>query len=127
MTPELETRLYHEILRDVLWGATRAEIMEKLAGNDVTAERAGELFEKAWRERLAVIRRGTLWKAAKGLAFVLAGLGVFFFHWDGVRAISRGIFVTCFVVWVFGGYWLIDGMVSAIFASSKKGSVASDV
>lgn len=126
MTPEHETRIYNDILRDVLWGAEKQDLLQKLETNGISGERAERLFARARKERLSLIRSKALWQAGKGLVLVMGGLGLFFSFWEGARGISRGVFVTCFAAWAFGGYWLVDGIVATALASAKKGSVGFD-
>lgn len=126
MTHEHENRIYHDVLHDVLWGSERHDVFHRLEVNGITGEQAETLFAKARKERIALIRSEAMRKVIKGMVLLLAGLGIFLLFWDGAGAITRGVFVTCFVAWAFGGYWLIDGVVAAIFAPTKKGSVADE-
>jgi hypothetical protein len=123
MTPEFESRIYGEVLRDVLWGTRKADVVHKLEVNGFSPEQAEEVFQRAWEERLREIRNAALRKAAKGLALVLAGVAVVCFFWFGAGALPRGAFVLSFFGCAFGGYWLIDGGVEAILAERKSGPV----
>ena len=125
MTPDFESRIYGEVLRDVLWGTGKADILHKLEVNGFPPELAEEMFQRAWGERLREIRAAAHWKAAKGLALVLAGIGFFCLFWYGAGRLPRGVFVISFGACAFGGYWVIDGIVEAAMAGRKFGPVGS--
>ena len=123
MTPEFENRIRGEVLRDVLWGTPKADVLHKLDVNGFSPEQAEELFEQAWMERLREIRGPAIRKAVKGLALVVAGIGACCFFWYGAGRLPRGVFVGSFAACAFGGYWAIDGFVEAALAERKSGPV----
>jgi len=123
MTPEFESRIYGEVLRDVLWGSAKADVLHKLVVNGFSPEQAEEVFLRAWNERLSEIRGAAIRQAIKGLALVLAGIALFCYFWYGVGRLPRGVFIISFGACAFGGYWLIDGAVEAALADRKTGPV----
>jgi hypothetical protein len=126
MSPEFETRIYHKVLRSVLWDTKREEIFHMLEVNGITGEAAEEMFCRARSERISLLRSDGVRKALKGALMLAAGATLFWMFWSGLGAITRGVLVICGLLALWGAWWLLDGILNAILAPTKKGSVTPD-
>jgi len=126
MSPELENRIYKSVLRAVLWGTERDEIFHMLEVNGITGAPAEEMFRRAWSERVAVLRSEGVRQAAKGALLLAGGCVVFCVFWFGFGVITGRIFVLCGLLGVWGFWWFTSGVLDAIWAPTKKGSVTPD-
>ena len=126
MTPELETRIYKSVLRSVIWGEPRDEILKMLEVNGITGELAEALFRRAFKERIEIVRGEAARRAAKGALFLSAGIALFCIFWFGFRAITKAMLIICAALVGWGFWCLLNGLVDALLAPSKKGSVAPD-
>jgi len=126
MTSELESKIYKSIHRNVIWGAEREDVLHTLSVNSITGERAEELYARARGDRIAMIRSEATRKAIKGLGSLGTSVIVWLTFGLGIGAITRTIIIICALLAVWGVWQLADGVVTALFASSKKGSIAAD-
>ena len=126
MSPELESRIYRDVLVGVMWDKERAEIFEMLQTNGITGESAEQMFRRAWNERVALLRSEGARKAAKGALLIAAGGIPFCVFWFGFGAITGRVFVICAVLCAWGLLRFLGGVISAIFAARKRGSVSWD-
>ena len=127
MSPELESRIYETVLRSVIWGTERSEVFHTLQVNGVVGERAEQMFQRAWKERLASIRGEGFQKAAKG-AVLLAGAGALFcVFWFGLGAVTKAIFVVCALMGIGGAWLLLGGVLDVVLAPAKKGPITPQV
>lgn len=123
MTPDLEKRIYENVLRSVLWGAEREEVMRTLEVNGLAGEQTEELYRQARAERTGMLRAEAWRKAFQGL-LLLIGAGVLYGIFGyGLQVIPRNIFIICGGIWLWGGWYLADGLVALLLAPSKKGPV----
>ena len=126
MNATREEKIYQTILRSVMWGTERDDILYTLQVNGITGEQAEEIYQSACRERIAFLRSEALRKAILGLMLLIAAIGLFSVFWFGFGAITRFLFIICAGLAAWGIYLLVDGTVAAVFAPSKKGSVTPD-
>ncbi|CAN5432551.1 hypothetical protein BH09VER1_BH09VER1_30750 [soil metagenome] len=120
MTPEREDLIYQDILRAVIWGAEKDDVFHTLKVNDITGERAEELYQSARKERIDMLRSEGTRKAITGTLLLLAGTAMFcIFYSMGVILIGVGAFV-------WGAWRLISGAVEFVIAPTKKGSAVAD-
>ena len=126
MTPELETRIYASVLRSVMWDTQRDEILHMLEVNGITGEPAEAMLRRALKERIALLRGEAARKAVKGALLLSGGIALFCIFWFGFGAITRTIFIICAGLGAWGFWCLLDGVLEALLAPSKKGSVTPD-
>jgi hypothetical protein len=120
-----EPNIYLEVQRAVIWGQSREEVYAIMAGAGITGQLADGMFNKAWGERVAIIRGEASARAVKGALILAGGLGLFFVFWYVVGAITRNIFIISGVACLWGGWWLLDGLMNWILAPGRQGSVTS--
>ena len=114
-----EELIYQGLLRMVLWGESKEEVLRKARVNGLTTEEAEGLYQKAMEERIRVIRAEYRAKALKGLMFIIASVVLFFI----VAAITGRAFVI-FALGVAYGLWkAIDGISGILMAANREGSV----
>jgi len=114
-----EELVYQGLLRMVLWGEPKEEVFRKARVNGLSAEEAEDLYQKAIKERICVIRAEYRGKALKGLIFIVASVVLFFI----VAAMTGRAFVI-FALGVAYGLWkAIDGISGIFMAANREGSV----
>jgi hypothetical protein len=127
MNSDLETRIYASALRSVLWGSPRSEVLQMLEANGITGDAAEEILRRAAGERVALLRGEAIRKAGKGALLLVAGVTLFCIFWFGFGAITRSVFIIFSLLGGWGAWRLLDGVLEAIRAPSKEGSVSSDI
>ena len=114
--------IYDLILRMVLWGEPREDVIHKLGVNGITGDEAEEIYQKAFSERVMTIRARNVRKIWIGVLFIGASTAGFF--------LILSIFQRAYVIFALGvavGVWkLADGAAGFLMASKKEGSVAGD-
>ena len=123
---DLEERVYRGVERAVLWGEPREEVFRMMETNGLTGDRADAVYQRAWTERLSVLRSEGLRRLINGLIIIGAALSAFAIFWYGFGVITRGIFVLCGLGALWGTWVAIDGLVSVLLAPTKRGSIADD-
>lgn len=119
MTPERENLIYQDILRAVLWGSEKDAVFHTLAVNDITGERAEELYQRARRERVALLRSEGKRRAITGALLLLASIALLCIFY------SLGVVIVLAICTFFWGVWrLVSGTVEFVLAPTKKGSIA---
>jgi|SRR5688572_9649216 hypothetical protein len=126
MSPELENRIYEDVLRSVMWGAKREEIFHMLTVNGITGDAAEQMYRRARSERIAVLRGEGIRRAVKGALILGAACALFSAFWFGAGAITKRLLVICGLFGAWGAWWLLDGILGALMASTKTGSIASE-
>ncbi len=126
MSPELEGRIYENVLREVIWGAERDTVLEMLQANGISSESAERLFRKARQERIALLRTEGVHKAVKGLLLTAAGIALFCVFWYGLGWIIRQVIILSGLLCAWGLWWSASGTMDILLAPSKRGSVAAD-
>ena len=129
MSDEIEQseRFYDGVLRQVLWGDGRDEIMHRLEVNGITGDEADRIFQRAMRERIATIRGGYWRRIGRGGIVLSIGIGLF----AGIAILTEGFRVfnvlTIFVpagVTVFGAWRFFGGVIGVLTAASRTGSIS---
>ncbi len=115
--------LYALVLKMVIWGEEREEIYGRMRVNGITAEAADRLYQRAWEDRIRVIRGECSRKLLTGIGLVLAAVITFMVCWFGLRFIPKILLYGCIVAFVVGAWKLIDGTSGFLMAASKKGPV----
>jgi hypothetical protein len=114
-----EELVYQGLLRMVLWGEPKEDILRKARVNGLSAEEAEGLYQKAIKERIRVIRAEYRGKALKGLMFIIASVTLFF-----IAAATTGRAFVIFALGVAYGLWkAIDGISGILMAANREGSV----
>jgi hypothetical protein len=119
-----EDKIYDVIHGMVIWDQPKEDIFRVLEANGLTGARAAELYEMARADRISTIRALGLKRAVIGLTLLAAGVGAFVFFWYVAGFINRGVLGLCCVAAVFGFWKLTDGMLNALMAGTKRGSLA---
>jgi hypothetical protein len=126
MSTEREDRVYQEILRMVLWGGTKDDVMRKLEVNGFTGEAADRLFARAFGERLAEIHATCRRKIRTGALLIAGGISLFCSCWFVLDFTSRMVIALSLMGLGFGTWKLIDGFVGILTAKTREGSVTED-
>ena len=124
MTPEREALVYRDILQMVIWGSPEDEVMHKLEINEITGDRARELYRQARRERIVLVRSDAVRLAVKGGLLLAGGIGLFCFFWFELEFTTRLIMVLSALACIVGGWRLLSGVMEFILAPTKQGSIA---
>lgn len=129
MSDESDTseRFYDGVLRQVLWGDARDEIMHRLEVNGVMGDDADKIFHRAMRERIATIRGGCWHRIVRGGLLLAIGIGLF-----AVIAILTEGFVVFNILTIlvptgvtaFGAWRFFGGVIGALTASSRTGPIS---
>lgn len=118
-----EDEIYGSVLRMVLWGESKEEVFHKLAVNGILGTRAEELYRRAVRERVAVIR-GPNWKRMMwGATILLLSLALFCFLWFYVGAVTQQLLLICAAGGAVGAWKLLVGVSKILGAAHKQGSI----
>jgi hypothetical protein len=123
MSPELESKIYGNVLRAVLEDKERAEVFKKLQVNGITGTAAEEMFRRARSERIAVLRNEAIRATVKGAFFLAGGVALFSVFWFGFGWINRFVFVISGLLGVRGTWLLVGGATEAMLAPSKRGAI----
>lgn len=115
-----EELVYQGLLRMVLWGEPKEEVLLKARVNGLSAEEAESLYQKAITERIRVIRSEYRRKTVSG-SLVIAGSVALF----SVVAVTTG---RAYVIWLalgvaYGLWKAIDGISGILMAANREGSV----
>jgi len=129
MSVESDTneRFYEGILRQVLWGDGRDEIMHCLEVNGITGDEADRIFHRAMRERIVTIRCGYRRRIVMGGILLVVGIALF----AGVAFLTEGFMVfnilTILVpagVTTFGAWRFFGGVIGVVTASTRTGPIS---
>lgn len=126
MSTEREERVYQEVLRMVLWGEPKDEVMRRLAVNGYTGEAADSLFARAFGERLAEIHAACRRKIRTGALLVAGGVGLFCVCWFVLLFTSKWVIALTAMGLGFGTWKVIDGFAGILTAKTREGSVSDD-
>ena len=126
MSDERESRIYEGVLQAALWGTNREEILQTLQANGITGQPAEAMFRRAWGERTTMLRGEGVRKAVKGALLAGAGVALFCVFWYGFGFTTRLIFVASVAAGGCGLWWLSNGVMDVLLASTKDGPVGSD-
>ncbi len=121
LTPDLEKRLYADVVRSVFWGDEREKILAMLQVNGVPDSLAETFYQAALAERIRHIRGESFRRALGGLGWLLLAVALYVGFWYGLGFIHRTVFIICFGLFIWGLWRTTDGIVSALLAPSKKG------
>lgn len=126
---ELHDRLYGGLLRKVLWGEDRDEIVRNLEVNGVSPADADLLYQRAVRERVSAIR-SVYWKRSLigALLIVVGCLSLFFVYHitEGFTVWSTHAIAIPAAPAAFGAWKFLNGLVGVLTAHTRTGPV-SDV
>lgn len=117
---------YNLVLRMVLWGESRDEVLRRLAVNGVAEADACQLYEQARADRIRTIRSDYRRKLLVGLGLMAGTLMMFCVCWFGLGFIPKILLYACFAAFGIGSWKAIDGLSGYLMAPSKTGSVADD-
>lgn len=123
MNSELETQVYPEVERAVIWGHTREEVFALMASSGLSGVPAEALYRRARAERIGMIRAEAAARALKGAGIFLLSVLVFSGFWFGLGFIMRNIMIACGVAALFGLWWILDGLMNWALAPNKEGSL----
>lgn len=126
MSSEREERVYQDVLRMVLWGEPKADVMRKLEVNGFSGDAADRLYSRAFGERLAEIFATCRRKIRIGALLVAGGVGLFCICAFVFHVTSRLIITLSLMGLGFGAWKLIDGFTGILTAKSREGSVTED-
>ena len=123
MSPELEARIYNNVLRSVLWDTDQEEAVQMLQASGITGEAAEQMFSRARRERITLIRNEGFQRAMKGISLMAGGILLFAVFWFGLGFIMRPIIIISGLLVAAGFWWMTTGLMDALLAPTRKGSV----
>lgn len=126
MSTEREDRVYEEVLRMVLWGRPKDDVMRRLEVNGFAGDAADLLFARAFGERLAEIHATCRRKIRTGALLVAGGIGVFCICGFVFHFTSWMIIAVSLIGLGFGTWQLIHGFVGILTAKTCEGSVTED-
>lgn len=126
MSTEREDRVYQDVVRMVLWGEPKDDVMRKLEVNGFTGDAADRLYARAFGERLAEIHATCRRKIRTGALLVAGGVGLFCICAFVFHFTSRLIIALSLMGLGFGTWKLIDGFVGILTAKTREGSVTDD-
>jgi len=118
--------LYQHTLKMVLWDEDVERIYKKLSVNGIRGRAADALYQRARRERIAIIRSENAKRAGVGILLILLAAGVAGTFICVLGGLSRGLTGLCATAFAFGCWKLITGLVEIIAAPAKKGSLADE-
>ena len=116
--------MYRLVLRMVLWGEPKEEVIHKLEVNGITGSEAEEMYRNAFKERVATIRSSHRRNLLTGLIFIGAALGSFCFLWYYVGGITHWLLLICAAAAAIGIVKLLVALFGIMGAASKEGSVS---
>lgn len=126
MSTEREDRVYQDVLRMVLWGEPKDDVMRKLEVNGFSGDAADRLYARAFAERLAEIHATCRRKILIGALLVACGVGLFCICAFVFHFTSRLIITLSLMALGFGAWKLIDGFAGILTAKTREGSVTED-
>lgn len=126
MSTEREERVYQDVLRMVLWGEPKEDVMRKLEVNGFTGDAADRLYVRAFGERLAEIHATCRRKIRTGALLIACGVALFCICAFVFHFTSRLIVTLSLMGLGFGAWKLIDGFAGILTAKTREGSVTED-
>lgn len=126
MSTEREDRVYQDVLRMVLWGEPKEDVMRKIEVNGFTGDAAERLYARAFGERLAEIFATCRRKILIGALLVAGGVGLFCICWFVFLFTSRLVIALSLMGVGYGAWKLIDGFAGILTAKTREGSVTED-
>ena len=126
MSTEREDRVYQDVLRMVLWGDPKDDVMRKLGVNGFTGDAADRLYARAFGERLAEIFATCRRKIRIGALLIACGVGLFCICAFVFHFTSRLIVTLSLMGLGIGAWKLIDGFAGILTAKTREGSVTED-
>ena len=126
MSPELEARIYQDVLKAVLWGEAQEKILQMLQVNGITGYAANDMVARARFERTAEIRGQGMRKGVKGIATFFSGVVLIWAFWFSIGVLPRLVFIIVAFQFILGAYWILDGILTFLFAASRKGPIVSE-
>lgn len=124
---ELHARLYDGLLRKVLWGEDRDEMIRTLEVNGVSPADADRLYRKAVSERVSAIR-SVYWKRIFiGLLLFAVGCASLWFVYymtEGFTVWSVQAILIPSAPAGLGAWKLLNGLVGVLTAHTRTGSVS---
>jgi hypothetical protein len=129
MSDESDTneRFYDMVLRQVLWGDSRDEIMHRLEVNGITGEEADKIFYRAMRERVATIRNGYWRRIIIGGIFLVIGIAIFAgvgFLTEGFKVFNISTILVPSGIAAFGAWRFFGGLIGIVTASARTGPIS---
>lgn len=110
----------------VIWDEPRDDVLHRLEVNGITGLKAQQMYEKARAERVAIIRKESIRKAAFGLGLLLVGCGLLFGFAIGLGVVIRPVLALGAAAAVFGLWYFSKGLFYIFFAHAKEGSLADE-
>lgn len=126
MSTEREDRVYQDVLRMVLWGEPKEDVMRKLEVNGFTGDAADQLYSRAFMERLAEIFATCRRKILIGWLMIAGGVGLFCVFWFVLRFTTNWVIALSAMGLGFGTWRVIDGFAGILTAKTREGSVTDD-
>jgi hypothetical protein len=126
MSTEREDRVYQDVLRMVLWGEPKDDVMRKLGVNGFAGDAADRLYARAFGERLAEIFASCRRKILIGMLMIASGVGLFCICWFVLRFTSNWVIALSAMGLGFGTWKVIDGFAGILTAKTREGSVTDD-
>ena len=126
LTPDLEKRIFEDVVRSVFWGAEREEILAKLQVNGITGPHAEAFYQAALTERIRHLRSEGFQRALGGVGWLVLAVVLYVGFWYGLGFIHRTVFIICVGLFVWGLWRTTDGVMSALLAATKKGPLDPD-
>ena len=126
MSTEREDRVYQDVLRMVLWGEPKDDVMRKLEVNGFTGDAADRLYARAFGGRLAEIFATCRRKIRTGALLIAGGIGLFCICWFVFYFTSRLVITFSLLGLGFGAWKVIDGFAGILTAKTREGSVTDD-
>lgn len=124
-SPE-EHPFYDLILRMVMWGERKEDVLNRLKTNGIVGDEAMHLYQHAYQERIRFIRTEQAKKAAIGGGTIAAAVAAFCVCWFGLGLIPRLLLYACFAAVGVGLWKLINGLAGCLMAHHKMGDVNED-
>jgi hypothetical protein len=126
MSTEREERVYQDILRMVLWGEPKDDVMRRLEVNGFTGDAADHLYGRAFDERLGEIFASCRRKIRTGALLIAGGAGLFWICWFAIGFTNRQVIALSLMGLGFGAWRVIDGFTGILTAKTREGSVTDD-
>ncbi|RYD85618.1 MAG: hypothetical protein EOP84_01930 [Verrucomicrobiaceae bacterium] len=125
---EHEARFYDGILRRVLWGDEREEVMRSLEVNGVPLADANRIYQRAFSERISAIRGMYLKRTMLGLLLIAIGCGclwIVYYMTEGFTVWSTQAILIPAAPAAFGAWKFLSGLVGILTASGRTGPVSN--
>ncbi len=113
--------LYQGILKMVLWGEDRADVLDRLRVNGVEGAEAEELYLTAHRERVATFRQEFKKRIALGLILMVGGALLFSVLWFGLLFIPKIVLYACAIAIGMGLWKFTNGLVGFFDCGDQTG------